>query len=84
MGRRSKPADRDSLGRRHHRTGRAKRTATKHCRGKVAHRSEAAALRHKQHLINDLGASPYTVMHYQCRFCDAWHVGHRPGSTQSL
>lgn len=47
------------------------------CVGKVPHETQDVAQRHHEALIGR-GASATTLAVYQCRFCDNWHVGHRP------
>lgn len=46
------------------------------CAGKQRHETEAAARAHAASLYRKRGAQGLNV--YKCKFCGAWHVGHRP------
>lgn len=45
------------------------------CTGKVRHRQASHAAYHVK-LLRDKGEQ--SIGYYRCRFCNGWHVGHRP------
>lgn len=46
------------------------------CSGKQRHPTEEAARAHVAALYHQRGALGLNI--YKCKFCGAWHVGHRP------
>lgn len=51
-------------------------TRAKACTGKQRHPDKATAEGHRFSLIRR-GASSVQFVAYKCKFCGAWHVGHR-------
>ena len=49
------------------------------CLGKVAHRGKRQAINHIRSLRRKPGQADQQLEAYPCRYCGAWHVGHRPG-----
>lgn len=49
------------------------------CTGKARHDTRAAARKALESLIRAKKARRAWNDVYACRFCDGWHVGHKPG-----
>jgi hypothetical protein len=54
------------------------------CAKKQRHPTRAAAEQQLSALIRKRGASPYYMHVYKCRYCGAYHVGHRIGAGKRL
>jgi hypothetical protein len=53
------------------------------CDGKTPYPSHEAATAGLWRLVRRMGAAPWQLNVYKCKFCGKHHVGHRPGGTRS-